>query len=453
MLSPNLLARLIAIVPSTGRLTAGRYSTSRRFLCLLGCGLVYVVTGAVAELPYRDSPVIREVIVEGRPLFEELGGESASGSGLWLRNDTLFSAKFSGVSRYIAFKRLADDTWMPYSMARVTTNITSSAVSRDGRFIALGYEGGGIELSTDGGQSFAAVNSPTTFNVNRIAVRSDGRIVLGRVPEGDMFVSDDYGNSWFLEDLPPVPEGSSYGQLDDLKFNDHDILTFVTSVVSGNGDFVRRVFVRSTASSWQSFDVRGASKVFTVDGELLRVSTSRPIPGRIDDTGITELLEVDTRTGQIDTAFSFVAETDKSSINHVWVSGHHKLVLAVTFGSFISNTDSLWYRERVTTPSFIAAYKLFVEASATDVYAVASPRVIRLRLSPVSSLPRYLDASTDVGVVLKDGRLAPGSVVYDILGRVVHTNYAHEPAFWQPATSGMYFVTDSKTGRVQSRAY
>jgi hypothetical protein len=341
---------------------------------------------------------------------------------------------------------------MPYSIATVTMSITSFAVSADGRYIALGYEGGSIEISTDGGQSFLVVESPTQHNVNAIAVNSKGSVAFGRVPEGDLFVSSDHGTTWIREELPKLLNDSTYHALHGLKFDTHDILSFVTAVIPKAGQHVLKVFFRRQGAEWESVEVANANRAFFTDSSSLYVSTLKRIPGRVDDTGFTELVKVDTRTGQVDTAFSFVKEDDLSPINTVWASTRHRLTMAIAGKILYTLTGTAWYQERVQLPSY-GSMRLFVEVSNSDVYAVAGTYVIRLRLSPVLSVPRYLNASDDSGAVLEDGRLAPGSVVYDILGRVVHTNYAPEPAFWQPATSGLYFVADSKTGRVQSRVY
>lgn len=453
MPSQNQFVRHTVSVRFTKRLLEGRHVPTRRLLYIICCGLVFALTNTVAQLPYRDTPTILDVTVEGRPLREELGlSSTASGAGLWLRNDTLFSARFAGVERYIAFKRLGDATWMPYSIATVTMSITSFAVSADGRYIALGYEGGSIEISTDGGQSFLVVESPTQHNVNAIAVNSKGSVAFGRVPEGDLFVSSDHGTTWIREELPKLLNDSTYHALHGLKFDTHDILSFVTAVIPKAGQHVLKVFFRRQGAEWESVEVANANRAFFTDSSSLYVSTLKRIPGRVDDTGFTELVKVDTRTGQVDTAFSFVKEDDLSPINTVWASTRHRLTMAIAGKILYTLTGTAWYQERVQLPSY-GSMRLFVEVSNSDVYAVAGTYVIRLRLSPVLSVPRYLNASDDSGAVLEDGRLAPGSVVYDILGRVVHTNYAPEPAFWQPATSGLYFVADSKTGRVQSRVY
>ncbi len=453
MPSQNQFVRLTVSVQFTNRLLEEWRISTRRLQCIICCGLVFALTNTAAQLPFRDAPTILDVTVEGRPLREELGGSTtASGAGLWLRNDTLFSARFAGVERYIAFKLIANDEWKPYSLAIVPINITSSAVSADGQYIALGYEGGSIEISTDGGQSFLAVESPTQHNVNAIAVNSKGSVAFGRVPEGDLFVSSDHGTTWIREELPKLINDSTYHALHGLKFDTHDILSFVTAVIPQAGQHVLKVFFRRQEAEWKSVEVANASRAFFTDSSSLYVSTLKRIPGRVDDTGFTELVKVDTRTGQIDTAFSFVKEDDLSTISSVWASTRHRLTMATTSSSLYSLIGTAWYQERVQLPSY-GPMRLFVEISNSDVYAVAGTHVIRMRLSPVLSVPRYIAVPDDSGAVLKDGRLASGSVVYDILGRVVHINYAHEPAFWQPPTSGMYFVVDLKTGRVLSRVY
>jgi hypothetical protein len=434
-------------------------------MCLLCVRLTIVVLTTVSylalphshahgQLPYRDHSLITNVVDEGRPLVQELGGLTASGSGLWYRNDTLFSAQFFGAGRFVAFKILGQTQWRSYSIERVTTNITSRAVSQDGRYIVLGYEGGAIEFSDDGGKTFRAVTSPTQHNVNNIAISSEGTIVIGRVPEGHMFVSSDQGQTWTAETFPDLPDGSSYTGITDLKYSFYDVLSFVTAEVRESGEIIHMVFFRLPNSNWQVYRVGVAVKVFLKDTQTLFVTTGRPIPGRVDNTAITELIRVKVSSGRIDTAFSFTKESDgKASVSYVWFSSNEQTALAFTHYDAFSTSDTLWYREPYDLPVFAQGLRSIVQISATEAYAAAGLNVVRIQLSPISSIPRFLDGGGNVSIDMTYDRLPPRCVVYDMLGRVVHSNDTDDEQSWSPQFAGTYFLYDTKAAKLTAWQY
>jgi hypothetical protein len=433
-----------------------------RLLCVR---LTYVVITTVSylalshsyahgQLPYRDHPIITNLIDDGRPLESTPGSVTASGAGLWIRHDTLFSARFSGATRYVAFKALGGGTWRPYSVNLVSANITSSAISADGRYIALGYEGGAIEFSDDGGKTFRAVTSPTQHNVNNIAISSNGTIVIGRVPEGHMFVSSDQGQTWTAETFPDLPDGSSYTGITDLKYSIYDALSFVTAEIKESGEIIHMVFFRLPDSNWQVYRVGVAVKVFVKDTQTLLVTTGRPIPGRVDNTAITELMRVNVSSGRIDTAFSFTNETDsKVSVSYVWFSSNEQTALAFTHYDAFSTSDTLWYREPYDLPVFAHGLRSIVQISATEAYAAAGLNVVRIQLSPISSIPRFLDGRGNVAIDMTYDRLPPRCVVYDMLGRVVHSNDTDDEQSWSPQFAGTYFLYDAKAAKVTAWQY
>jgi hypothetical protein len=410
---------------------------------------------AHGQLPYRDHSLVTNVVDEGRPLVQELGGVTASGSGLWYRNDTLFSAQFSGAGRFVAFKILGQTQWRSYSIERVTTNITSQAVSKDGRYIVLGYEGGAIELSDDGGKTFRAVTSPTQHNVINIAISSDGTIVIGRVPEGHLFTSSDRGQSWVAESFPELVPGSAYGSIGDLKFSSNDALSFTTAEITQSGDISHMVLVRWPQSEWQVFRVGYAWRVFMKTPGTLLVSTARPIPGRVDQTSITELMKIDVPSGRIDTAFSFVKDTGgKVGIGYAWASEHEQVTLAFSRSDVYSMIDTSWFLEPYELPVLAEGPRSIVRMSARELYAVSgNGTVIRIQLSPTTSIPRFLDSRGNVAIDMTYDRLPPRCVVYDMLGRVVHSNHTDEEQSWAPQFAGTYFLYDTKAAKLTALQY
>jgi len=101
----------------------------------------------------------------------------------------------------------------------------------------------------------------------------------------------------------------------------------------------------------------------------------------------------------------------------------------------------------------VYAKRSIMRDSARELFAGAGTSVVRRQLSPVLSIPRSLDAQGNVSAELIDNRLLPRCVVYDLLGRVVHTNDSDDHQSWSLPFGGTYFVLEPKAARLTTRQF
>lgn len=405
-----------------------------------------------SQLPYRDNPIVIGISDLGKPFIDELSGVTASGSGLWMRSDTVFSAHLFGAARYIAYWSSSLKQWRPYSLSTRPHNIVAQSVSPSGQYIFLGYDNASMELSSDGGRTFNTVPSPTTSNTRSIAVSNEGVLVVARVPEADIFTSLDQGVHWQPYMLPRSTEMAQYGRAFNLKFDSRGSLSFGIREVLNDGVVVGKLFYKEHMQEWRTFIIGGALSAYWTSPSTLYVSTSRPVPGRTDATSITELMRVNLFSGNIDTVFSFIAPP-MTSISDVWAMDGRPITFAMATKLLFTNLNDDWMREPIVFPANAEELQFFVQLSPTEIWAMNRQWIIRLQLAPVSSVHRLLDADSLGNTNDFDRRLPSHALVYDLLGRLVHTNPTDAEQEWLPHSGGVYLVYDPITKRTSTIQY
>jgi hypothetical protein len=401
---------------------------------------------SVAQVPMREQATIVSIQDIGRPL---IGPQNvpAHGTGLWYRNDTIFSAQFSGVVCAVACRPRGESGWQVFSLRQVDENISASAVSINGRYVVLGYESGRMEISRNGGRSFEDIPSPTTSRIRRLAVGNDGMIVLGKVPEGDLFITISHGEEWKREMLPGLGEGSVYGPIQSILVDAYGAISFAVAELTANQQTIDKVFFRQDGEEWTIVPIGRAFLTFRMNPETLLVSTVRPVPGRIDDTRITELMSIDIQRKSIDTVFSTVEASWMTAIEHVSFSPYSPVGYCTAVGKIYSRTGTIWEREPLTLPANALRLVNFVYVQPTEVVASSQTTVLRLQLSPLVSVAEERE-EYGVGCNESEKDIPANSFVYDVLGRRMADGSSDANMFMgQAGSPRCLIVVDPHTGK------
>jgi hypothetical protein len=399
-----------------------------------------------AQVPMREQATIVSIQDMGRP---RIGPQNvlAHGTGLWYRNDTLFSAQFSGVVCAVACRPRGESGWQMFSLRQVDENISASAVSINGRYVALGYESGRMEFSNNGGRSFESIPSPTTSRIRRLAVGNDGMIVLGKVPEGDLFITISHGEQWKREMLPGLSEGSVYGPFQSILVDAYGAISFAVAELTANQETIDKVFFRQDGKEWIIVPIGRAFLTFRMNPETLLVSTVRPVPDRIDDTRITELMSIDIQRKSIDTVFSTVETLWMTPIEHVSFSPYLPMGYCTAVGAIYSRTGTIWEREPLTLPANALRLVNFVYIQPTEVVASSQTTVLRLQLSPLVSVAEY-PGEYAIGRNETMDDVPADAYVYDLLGRRVAGGSPDAvPLAGQAGSPQCLIVVDPRTGK------
>ena len=122
-------------------------------------------------------------------------------------------------------------TWVlldGYGNVGETVNVTLKHPSLSS-FLLVGTEGYGVQVSTDGGRTFASrVKGLTNLNVNALAFEPGSSTVLYAATDAGIFKSTDTGNSW-------APTGQGSGEITDLVTDTQGTIRRIWGTVRGEG--------------------------------------------------------------------------------------------------------------------------------------------------------------------------------------------------------------------------